>query len=390
MKPSLKARGTLIDIARLVGVSSATVSNAFNRPDQLSTQLREKILATARSLIYSGPNPAARMLRMGFSGTIAVVYPYPLRRPFEDAAAASFLGGVADACAEKGLALLLLQGGEDSLKIIRTAAVDGLIVFSMPKDDVTLRTITDRALPLVIVDQPRLPKIPLVGIDERASARACAEHLRALGHKRFAIVTFKLGGDEYCGYIDRNRVKNSCYELNRLRVSAYLDVLDRGGPDVSVRIWEWHRSNEEGGRIAGESLLKEHPRPTAILAASDRLAIGVIEAARSCKFRVPQDLAVTGFDDIPAGKFTTPQLTTIHQPMAEKGRLAVASLMRENGPLRIIVPTKLIIRQSSDPSTLGSAQETEIDVRSSPGPGQKKNAAMKIARTPPRKVAALE
>lgn len=169
------------------------------------------------------------MLRMGFSGTIAVVYPYPLRRPFEDPAAASFLGGVADACAEKGLALLLLQGGEESLKIIRTAAVDGLIVFSMPKDDVTLRT------------------------------------------------------------------------------------------------------------------------------------------------------------------FITPQLTTIHQPMAEKGRLAVASLMRENGPLRIIVPTKLIIRQSSDPSTLGSAQETEIDVRSSPGPGsgQKKNVAMKIARTPPRRVAAI-
>jgi DNA-binding LacI/PurR family transcriptional regulator len=361
MKPSLKARGTLIDIARLVGVSSATVSNAFNRPDQLSTKLREKILATARSLNYSGPNPAARMLRTGFSGTIAVVYPYPLRRPFEDAAAAAFLGGIADACAEKGLALLLLQGGEESLRVIQNAAVDGLIVFSMPKDDLTLRTITDRALPLVIVDQPRLPKIPLVGIDERASARACAEHLRALGHKRFAIVTFKLGGDEYCGYIDRNRVKNSHYELNRLRVSAYLDVLDRGGPEVSVRIWEWHRSNEEGGRIAGESLLTEHPRPTAILAASDRLAIGVIEAARACKLRVPQDLAVTGFDDIPAAKFITPQLTTIHQPMAEKGRLAVASLMKEDGPLRIIVPTKLIIRQSSDPSTLG--HETEIGVR---------------------------
>ena len=363
MKPSLKARGTLADIARLVGVSSATVSNAFNRPDQLSSKLREKILTTARSLNYSGPNPAARMLNTGFSGTIAVVYPYPLRRPFEDAAAASLLGGVADACSERGLALLLLQGGEESLKIIRSAAVDGLIVFTMPKDDVTLRTVTDRALPLVTVDQPRLPNIPLVAIDERASARACAEHLESLGHKRFAIVTFKLGGDEYCGYIDRNRVKKSCYEHNRLRVSAYLDVLDRAGLDVSVRIWEWHRSNEEGGRIAGESLLKEHPRPTAILAASDRLAIGVIEAARNCNLRVPQDLAVTGFDDIPAGKFITPQLTTIHQPMAEKGRLAVASLMRDNGPLRIIVPTKLIIRQSSDPSTLGSTQETEIEVR---------------------------
>jgi DNA-binding LacI/PurR family transcriptional regulator len=363
MKPSLKARGTLIDIARILGVSAATVSNAFNRPDQLSSQLREKILATARSLHYGGPNPAARMLRTGFSRTIAVVYSSPFRRPFEDAVVASFLGGVADACADKDLALLLLQGGEQSLKIIQSAAVDGLIVFSMPNSDVTIRTVTSRALPMVIVDQPKLPKIPFIGIDEHASARACAEHLMDLGHKRFVIVTFKLGADGHCGFIDRKRLKNSCYELNRRRVQGFLEVLDRGGPGVSVKIWEWHSSNEEGGKTAAESLLKEHPRPTAILAASDRLAIGVIAAAQSHGLRIPQDLAVTGFDDIPASKFITPQLTTIYQPMAEKGRLAVASLLKEKGPLRTTVPTKLIIRQSSDPSILGPIQETEIDVR---------------------------
>jgi len=232
--------------------------------------------------------------------------------------------------------------------------VDGLIVFSLPKNDLTLQAIKERALPTVIVDQPSLPKIPLVGIDIRASARPCAEHLTALGHKRFAIVTFRLGADGYCGPIDRARVKNSCFELNRIRVSTYLEVLDRAGPDVSVKIWEWHRSNEEGGRVAGENLLNEHPRPTAILATSDSLAIGVIEAAQACKVRIPQDLTVTGFDDIPAARLITPQLTTVHQPMAEKGRLAVAALLEEDGPLRIMVPTKLIIRQSSDPS-LGSA-----------------------------------
>jgi DNA-binding LacI/PurR family transcriptional regulator len=366
MKPSLNARGTLVDIARRLGVSSATVSNAFNRPDQLSAKLREKILATARSMHYSGPNPAARMLRTGFAGTIGVVYPNSLIRPFEHPVAAALLGGIADACAARGLALLLQQGGADSLKVIRNAAVDGFIAFSLPKNDVTLEAIKERALPMVIVDQPRLPKVPVVGIDERASARACAEHLRALGHKRFAIVTFRLGADGYCGYIDRNRVKNSRYELNRVRVSTYLDVLDQGGPGVSVKIWEWHRSNEEGGRIAGENLVKEHPRPTAILATSDSLAIGVIEAARICKVRVPQDLAVTGFDDIPAAKLVTPRLTTIHQPIAEKGRLAVAALLKEDAPLRIMVPTKLVIRQSSDPATLGSAHETEIEIPAHP------------------------
>jgi DNA-binding LacI/PurR family transcriptional regulator len=289
-----------------------------------------------------------------------------LLRPFENPVITALLGGIADACAERGLALLFLRGGEQSLKVIRNAAVDGLIAFSLPKNDITLQTIQERGLPMVIVDQPRLSKVRLVGIDERASARACAEHLSALSHKRFAIVTFRLGADGYCGFIDRNRAKNSRYELNRIRVSTYLDVLDKGGPEVSVKIWEWLRSNEEGGRIAGENLLKERPRPTAILATSDLLAIGVIEAARACKVRVPQDLAVVGFDDIPAAKLITPPLTTIHQPIAEKGHRAVAALLKEDGPLRIMVPTKLIIRQSSDPATLGSAQETEVDVRAHP------------------------
>jgi len=362
MKPSLKARGTLNDVAKIVGVSAASVSYAFSRPHLLSPEVRERILAAARSLNYPGPNPAARMLRTGYAGSIAVVYPNPLRRAFEDAAAAAFMEGVADACGGR-FGLLLLQGGEDSLRIIQTAAIDGLIVFSMPKDDVTLRTVTDRALPMVIVDGPKLPGIPFVGIDEGAAARACAQHLKDLGHQSFGIVTFKFGADGHCGFIDRKRVKNSCYGLNRSRVQGYLEVLDNSDSVVSVKLWEWPRSNEEGGRTAAESLFSEHPRPTAILAASDRLGIGVIETARRRQLRVPQDLAVVGFDGIPAAKFITPHLTTIYQPLAEKGRLAVAALLKEKAPMRTKLPTKLLIRQSSDPAILTADEEREIDVR---------------------------
>jgi DNA-binding LacI/PurR family transcriptional regulator len=93
MKPSLKARGTLRDVARLVGVSHTTVSNAFSRPDQLSPDLRAKILAAARSLNYPGPNPAARMLMSGFANTIALVYADPLYHAFEDPATSAFVGG---------------------------------------------------------------------------------------------------------------------------------------------------------------------------------------------------------------------------------------------------------------------------------------------------------
>jgi DNA-binding LacI/PurR family transcriptional regulator len=347
MKPSMRARGTLKDIARAVGVSHTTVSNAFNRPDQLSPKLRDKVIAAARAMNYPGPNPAARMLRTGFASTIAVVYADPLQHAFQDPATSAFAGGVAEACAERNLGLLLLQGGEALLRTLQTVAVDGLIIYSMSKDAETIRTIADRGLPMVVVDQPLIPKVPFVGIDDRAAARACAEHLRALGHQNFAIVTFQLETDGHCGFIERERLKSICFEVPRRRIKGYLEILDSAGAAVSVRIWECPRSNEEAGLIAAEGLFKEKPRPTAILATSDRLAIGVIEAARKHHVRVPEDLAVVGFDDIPAAQLISPHLTTMHQPLAEKGRLALTSLLKEKRPLRLRLPTRLIIRQST-------------------------------------------
>jgi DNA-binding LacI/PurR family transcriptional regulator len=362
MKPTMKARGTLRDVAHLVGVSHMTVSNAFSRPDQLSAKLREKILTAARSLNYPGPNPAARMLVSGFANTIALVYADPLYHAFEDPATSAFVGGVAEACDQRGLGLLLLQGGRASPDTVQAAAVDGLIIYSMSKEGETIRSIAARGLPMVVVDQPLIPRVPFVGIDDRLAARSCAQHLKDRGHQDFAIVTFQLGSDGHCGLIDRRRLKGICYEIPKRRIGGYLDILDGGGPGLSVIVWECSRSNEESGRTAAEGILRSKPRPTAILATSDRLAIGVIEAARSHQLRVPQDLAVIGFDDIPTAKLITPRLTTVHQPMAEKGRLAVSSLLKEKGTLRMKVPTKLIIRQSTDPAILRPDQETEINL----------------------------
>ncbi|HEY5706025.1 MAG TPA: LacI family DNA-binding transcriptional regulator [Terrimicrobiaceae bacterium] len=347
MKPSLKARGTLKDVANAVGVSHTTVSNAFNRPDQLSPKLRETIVATARSMNYSGPNPAARMLRTGFARTIAVVWTDPMPHAFEDQAASSFLAGVAEACVGRGFALLLVQGGESSSRSVQTAAIDGLIIYSMPDKDSTLQIVADRALPTVVVDQPIIPNIPFVGIDNRAASRACAQHLKTLGHKRFAIVSLRLGTDGYRGFVTAGRLKNASFELSRRRIEGYLDIIGRNGSNFSAKIWECPCSIEEEGRIAGENLLKLSPPPTAILAASDRLAIGVIEAARKSQLRVPEDLSVVGFDDIPAAKLITPELTTANQPLREKGRLAVSSLLDGKEPLRCVLPTKLVIRNST-------------------------------------------
>lgn len=362
MRPSLKARGTLKDIAQIVGVSSATVSNAFSRPDQLSSKLREKILATARSLNYGGPNPAARMLSNGFARTIAVVYAPPLYHIFQDAAASAFLSGVAEACVERRLGLLLLQCGEGYESLVQNAAVDGLIIYTMPNDAVTIQTVVARGLPMVVVDQSLLPNVPFIGIEDRAAARACAQHLKDLGHQRLGIAMLPLHADGYTGPIDKKRLKKACFAVARHRIRGYLDVIEPSGPEISVKIWECPHSSEEEGRTAAEYFLKSEPRPTAILAASDRLALGVMEVARRHQLRIPEDLAVVGFDDIPAAKMSAPQLTTVHQPLEEKGRVAVAALLKDKAPPRLILSTKLMVRQSSDPSIPGPAQETEIDV----------------------------
>jgi DNA-binding LacI/PurR family transcriptional regulator len=355
MKPTFKARGTLREVGRLVGVSHTTVSNAFSRPDQLSPELREKILAAARSANYPGPNPAARMLTKGFANTVALVYADPLYHAFEDPATSAFVGSVAEACDQRGLGLLLLQGGGASLRTVQSAAVDGLIIYSMSMEGEAIRIIAERGLPMVVVDQPLLPEVPFVGIDDHAAARACARHLKDLGHRRCAIVTFPLSSEGHCGLVAKKRLKEVCFEIPRRRIAGYLEILDDGGPGSSVIIWECSRANEESGRNALDGILQSKPHPTAILATSDRLAIGVIEAARRHLLRVPDDLAVIGFDDIPAAQLITPQLSTIHQPMAEKGRLAVSLLLKEKVVLRNKLDAKLIVRQSTDPSIVAVA-----------------------------------
>jgi DNA-binding LacI/PurR family transcriptional regulator len=152
-----------------------------------------------------------------------------------------------------------------------------------------------------------LDQNPFVGIDDRAAARACAQLLKDLGHERFSIVTFQLGSDEHVGFVDKKRLESISFEVPCRRIEGYLDVLAPSQSQVSVKIWECVRSDQEGGRVAAESLFSEEPRPTAILATSDRLAIGILEVARAHRLRVPEELAVVGFDDIPAATIISPK-----------------------------------------------------------------------------------
>src|SRR6185503_8410515 len=180
---------TLATIAEAVGVSRMTVSNAYNRPDQLSPALREKILAAASELGYGGPDPVARTLSRGQTGSIGVVLDYALTQAFTDPATVQFLHGVAAGCEEeaRGMALVPRIEGRDA-DLVGAALVDGLVLYCVPPEDPRMDAVRARRLPYVGVDFAPDPDLTSVNIDDEAAARAIADHLVALGHRNFGLV----------------------------------------------------------------------------------------------------------------------------------------------------------------------------------------------------------
>jgi DNA-binding LacI/PurR family transcriptional regulator len=288
---------TLKTIAAAVGVSRTTVSNAYNRPDQLAPELRARILGAALEMGYSGPDPAARRLRSGRRDAVGLLLAGGLSHAIADPAAVVLLGGLAQATEAAGLAMLVVP---DRGNGVRDAVVDGFCLYSLDADHPNVAAAQVRGIPLVVVDEPRLDGHGFVACDDRLGARLAAEHLLELGHRRFAVLTAR-------GHCER--------------LAGYRDALGAAGA-------EW----VEGPRF--------EPGPTAVLAATDRLALGVLEAGP----RVPEELSVVGFDDIPAA--AAAGLTTVRQPLFEKGEIA-GRLLSEGARDEVILPVELVVRATT-------------------------------------------
>src|SRR3954469_2267972 len=184
---------TLADVAAHLGVSRTTVSNAYNRPNQLSPKLRERVLAAATELGYHGPDPMARGLRRGQTGSLGLVFDAPLSYAFTDPAATLFLTGMAAGLEEHGAALSLIpripEGAERSAELVRSALVDGYMLFCTRADDPRYAAVRARGLPFVLIEYEDDPTAAHVQIDDVAGAEAAARHLVDLGHRRVAIVS---------------------------------------------------------------------------------------------------------------------------------------------------------------------------------------------------------
>jgi DNA-binding LacI/PurR family transcriptional regulator len=232
------------------------------------------------------------------------------------------------------------------------AAVDGFVVYSMADDDPLVESALRRGLPAVTVDQPLRDGVPFVGIDDEAAAMAEAEHLAGLGHARYGVVSFALAADGHTGIADAARQRSATYLVTRSRLEGYAAALSAAGLSwEEVPVYECPGSTTALGRTAAHALLDLDPRPTAILATSDQLALGAIEAAGELGLSVPDDVSVVGFDDVPPAPTATPALTTVHQDHARKGLLAggllVARLRGEEAQGPDLQPARLVIRGST-------------------------------------------
>ena len=349
------AHVTLQTVADRVGVSRTTVSNAYNRPDQLGDNLRDRILQAAKELGYRGPDAAGRMLRTGRMGAIGLLFTEDLRFVFTDPDTTQFMRGVAETSALAGTGLTLLPvplGVDVNDTALPYTAVDGYLVFSVPSDHPALETVLRRGKPIVVVDEPDLERATsFVGIDDRSGAKMAAEHLLGLGHRKIGVLLGRLSLDENPGPRSRADVHEASVRIARDRLQGYEDALvDREVDPESLVVWEAGGNDPDSGRHAALEMLDRHRELTALLCFSDQLAIGAAQAGLRLGRRLPDQLSIVGFDDIPRAATWDPPLTTVRQPLVDKGRMAAELLMQtvaDGGTRRIELPIELVVRAST-------------------------------------------
>jgi DNA-binding LacI/PurR family transcriptional regulator len=354
MSGSSKMRrpATLASLAAELGVSRTTVSNAYNRPDQLSAPLRERVLEAARRLGYPGPDPVARSLRTRRAGAVGLLLTEALSYAFRDPVATGFLEGLALACERAGQGLLLVPVSPEHADVaaVHRASVDGFVVYSVREDDPHFLAVLERPLPTVVSDQPwGVEGVDRVGVDDHAAMLGLARHLTGLGHRQVGVISMRLAAHRNDGPVSAARQSMIAYPVQRNRLAGLRDGLAEVGVAWSgVPVWERFDHSVEAGQTAAAELLAAHPEITAVVCTSDILALGALRHAVDHGITVPETLTITGFDGVPEA--ARAGLTTVWQPVLEKGR-AAGELLLERGdrsrPRRVTLPTELRVGRTS-------------------------------------------
>lgn len=341
-------RVTMQDVADRAGVSKTAVSLAINNSSRLSEATLRHILATAEELGYS-VNTAARMLRTQKTNSLGLLLPQQLDKVLENPYYTQFMQGIGRTCNQEGYTLLLAPPLRGSmLKSIPYAAVDGFIVSGLEYDRGEVSALRQRRIPFVLVDSEHHEGVPSVEIDDAEGMRELVRHLLSLGHRRIAFFALETGVDG--GY------RNWRGPVLR-RINGAIEALAEHGLTLEsdgVSVHEVPCTRPGGVRAFKDLWEHEGDRPTAIVAFSDIIALGVLDAARDAGVSVPGDLSLTGFDDLAEAQWSRPSLTTVRQPIESKGRLAAEFLVESiasdtSRPHQQRLHTTLLVRESTAP-----------------------------------------
>jgi DNA-binding LacI/PurR family transcriptional regulator len=338
----MKKRITSRDVAEKAGVSRVTVSMILNRSSAVSFSdaTRQRVMEAAEELGYR-PNAAGRMLVRGNTETIGLVVCHAELLRY-DGFIPQVLQAIAKVNQKHGYRVLLEvvegNGTPDAYaNMVDSRQIDGMIVIDPATDDPQLRALIDEKFPLVLLGSVRHPNEHSVNFSTRRAVGMAVDHLVELGHRRIGHITYSPAG----------------YVATDARLNALQRALEKHELELDGRFVGYGAFSAESGYAATMEMLDRSSRlPTAILAGNDTIALGVMSAISKLGLRVPNDIAVVGFDNLPISAFTNPSLTTINNPATMQGTMAaemLVKLLRREAveQPRIRVDVDLIVRASS-------------------------------------------
>ncbi|MBE0636008.1 LacI family DNA-binding transcriptional regulator [Candidatus Bipolaricaulota bacterium] len=330
---------TIKDIAKELGISASTVSRALSDSPLVNADTKRAILEVAKRLGYQR-NELARALVMGSSGAVGLLVP-DITNPFFSGIARG-VGEIADGIGV-GVILCNTDGRIDRelnyIRLMRRKRVDGLLLCSTTIEAPYLQELVQANMPFILVSRlSNQRNVPFVITDDHAGAKLAVEHLVDLGHRRIGFI----GGPENV-------------QASRDRMEAYLEVL-RNNDLPSHPDWRRYAGfTQASGREAAQRMLSLSDHPTAIFAANDVTALGVLEVAEGLGLQIPQDLSLIGYDDISYASLPRIQLTTIAQPAVEMGQIATTWLLEalenpEIARLQRTLTPRLVVRSTTAPA----------------------------------------
>jgi LacI family transcriptional regulator len=348
-------RATAREVAELAGVSRTTVSFVLNNIPgmRISEETRQRVLEAARQLNYH-PDATARRMVSGRTNVIGFVLRQSPDQAFADQFLPQVLGGLGQAAAAQGYRILLEPIPPENhtgayAQLIRERHVDGIVLSGPRFDDRDLLSAQAEGAPVVLIGHLPNTNLSFVDVDNVDGARRATEHLLGLGHRRVALIT------------------NAplAYTASADRLAGYRQALKAAGLSFDESLVRYGAFTPQSGEAAMMGLLSVTPRPTAVFVASDAVALGALQAIRRRGLRVPHDIALVGFDDIPLAGFIDPPLTTVRLPAAGLGWGAADLLIRlitAEETIRnpnVILETELVVRASCG-ANVNSAQALPV------------------------------